>query len=587
LKITQLLTSRKTEMKLSKDHLIAEQHDPTTSTNAIGGIRITASVFHIDIAESFYEVQFPTLGGEVKTLRVARELFRIPTKVADALVKAGADLADPVQAVKSAIEALLLNKPPHSESTRRTGWQDGSSFVYPTETFGRLAGQQLYDGLNQINPTLGVANGLLLAWKDGLREPCKFSDYLVFTASVGPASCLLDIIGQDEGALFHLHGTNPTKNANGEKTKSTSGKTMATRTGVSVVGGCKKNDLFSFDITPRAVEDFCCSHNHLVVALDEEGRSSDVAGTSSAKPAFLPYLIAGGRGKVRSNKATQDPNLKNASWALLALSTGEDPLDGPSAIQRPEGAQVRMIGIPVPPGKKGGIFNRFGAAPNQRSKKCKELARQVEQTIAENYGVAMPEYLRMLVPKRPSLVARVRRIIDNFVKKMRADTDPWERRFAEKFGIVLAGAILMSEFGIGPWTKQRARKAIATLYRKARSAIVSVKDATDAFLKRLRELVKAGKRFPLIKKGESYNEADTWGLTRKMPDGSRAVLIPSLRFDRLVKPSAAAKAVLAELEKRGILIKSADGKPTRQMKIEGSKKRRRYVCLNRKALLAE
>jgi hypothetical protein len=117
--------------------------------------------------------------------------------------------------------------------------------------------------------------------------------------------------------------------------------------------------------------------------------------------------------------------------------------------------------------------------------------------------------------------------------------------------------------------------------------MVSVKDAADALLKRLRKLVKAGKRFPLIKKGESYNEADTWGLTRKMPDGRRAVLIPSSRFDSLVKPSAAAKAVLAELEKRGILIKAADGKPTRQMKIEGSKMRRRYICLNRKALLAE
>jgi hypothetical protein len=192
-----------------------------------------------------------------------------------------------------------------------------------------------------------------------------------------------------------------------------------------------------------------------------------------------------------------------------------------------------------------------------------------------------------MVPKRPSLVARVRRIIDNFVKKMRADTDPWERRFAEKFGIVLAGAILMSEFGIGPWTRQRARRAIATLYKKARSAIVSINDTTDAVLKRLRKLVKAGKRFPLVKKGTSYNEAETWGLIRKMPDGSRAVLIQSSRFDGLVKPSAAAKAVLVELEKRGILIKAADGRPTRQMMIEGSNKRRRYICLNRKALLAE
>jgi hypothetical protein len=78
----------------------------------------------------------------------------------------------------------------------------------------------------------------------------------------------------------------------------------------------------------------------------------------------------------------------------------------------------------------------------------------------------------------------------------------------------------MSEFGIGPWTEQRARRAIATLYKKARSAIVSIKDTTDAVLKRLRKVAKAGKRFPLVAKGTSYNEADTWGLIRKMPDAA-------------------------------------------------------------------
>jgi hypothetical protein len=291
---------------------------------------------------------------------------------------------------------------------------------------------------------------------------------------------------------------------------------------------------------------------------------------------------------MRSKKAMQDRDLQNLTWALFAISNGENPLDGPSARgPRPEGAQTRMICIPVPAGREGGIFNRASGTPREISKKCKQLARQVEQTLAENYGVAMPEYLRKLVPERPKLVALVRDIIDDFVKRMRADTDPWERRFAEKFGIVLAGAILMSQFGIGPWTSQRARNAVATLYRKARSAIVSIKGTSDAVLKRLRKLVTVGKRFPLIKKGESYNEAKTWGLTRRMPDGSRAVLIQSSRFNKLVKPSAAAKAVLVELEKRGILIKASDGKQTRQMMIEGSEKRHRYICLNRKALLAE
>lgn len=572
-------------MTLFKSHQIVAQHEPTTSKNTKGRLRVLGSVLRIDEDESFYNVEYTALGGDTKTMLVPRELFRTPTKVADMLIRAGADLPDPVEAVKA---AFLTKGTRHHELTRRTGWHGPSSFVYPTETFGDRSGALLYDSVKQIDPALGLVNGSLKAWRNGLRESCKSSDYALFTASVPAASSLLDIIGQDEGALFHFHGTDATDRTDGAKTKSSSGKTFITRIGVSTVGQCRKTDLATFAITRRCIEDFCFSHNHLTAALDEEARAMDSGTTGGVKTAYLPYLIPGGRGTMRSKKAMQDRDLQNLTWALLAISNGENPLDGPSAPgPRPEGAQTRMICIPVPAGHEGGIFNRVSGTPLEVSKKCKQLARQVEQTIAENYGVAMPEYLRKMVPKRPSLVARVQRIIDNFVKKMRADTDPFERRFAEKFGIVLAGAILMSEFGIGPWTKQRARRAIAIMYKKARSAIVSIKDTTDAILKRLRKLVTAGKQFPLVKKGTSYNETDTWGLIRKMQDGSRAVLIQSPRFDKLVKPSAAAKAVLVELAKRGILVKSADGKLTLQKLVKGAKKRHRYVCLNRQALLAE
>jgi putative DNA primase/helicase len=117
-----------------------------------------------------------------------------------------------------------------------------------------------------------------------------------------------------------------------------------------------------------------------------------------------------------------------------------------------------------------------------------------------------------MVPKRSGLGARLRRIIDNFIKKVGADTDPWERRFAEKFGIVLAGAILMTEFGIGPWTKKRARRAVSNLYKAARSTTVTAGDATDAVLIRLRKLVNAGKRFPALKKGNTLDSSKAWAL---------------------------------------------------------------------------
>ena len=372
------LTSRTTTMASFKDVKFIAQHETTTSTNTKGSLRILGTVVRIDDNESFYNVEYLALGGNVKTMLVPRELFRIPAKVADMLVRAGADLSDPVEAVKAAFRSKGNH---HYELTRRTGWHGPASFVYPTETFGDRAGALLYDSEKQIDPALGLFTGTAKAWRKGLRASCKFSDYALFAASVPSASGLLDIIGQDEGAIFHFHGTHTTAGTDGAKTKSSSGKTLVTRIGVSAVGQCRKTDLATFAITKRGIEDFCFSHNHLTAALDEEGRATDSGATGGVPTAYLPYLIPGGRGTMRSKKAMQDRDLQNLTWALLAISNGENPLDGPSARgPRPEGAQTRMICIPVPAGHEGGIFNRVSGSPREISKQCKELAREVEQT---------------------------------------------------------------------------------------------------------------------------------------------------------------------------------------------------------------
>jgi Domain of unknown function (DUF927) len=89
--------------------------------------------------------------------------------------------------------------------TAKSGWYEEHSFVYPTKTFGHLADQLVWDG-SDIDPALGQTRGTLADWREGMREPVKYSDFLVFACSVPGASSLLDVIGEDEGAVFHFHG---------------------------------------------------------------------------------------------------------------------------------------------------------------------------------------------------------------------------------------------------------------------------------------------------------------------------------------------------------------------------------------------
>ena len=565
---------------------------PVAGTKPIGGqkLAIVATEFHMERRESFYKVRFRDVDGQKQTMLLGRELFATPRHVVAELLKANADLPDdPRTAIELVKQAVETGSKRSRRFTNRTGWHETSSFVYPGETFGPLAGKLKYENARDIDPALGLSHGSVKAWGEGLENSFRHLDYLVFGASVAFSGPLFDIAGEQEGIDFHFQPENSASDIQGSKTKSSSGKTLTARVGVSTIGRPKKTDLISFAVTQRGLEDYCFCHSNLIGALDEEGRA--LSGTGHhIKPAQLPYQLTSGRGTFRSQKAARDADLQNLTWLLPTISTGEKPLDDPKAqLARMEGAQVRMAPIPVPPGGDGGIFNRLDGSPEEIVSKAHGLARQVEETLAEHYGVVMPEYLRKIVPQRSSLAPRVRRIMDEFVERVGADSDPWERRFAEKFGIVLAGGIFAAEFGLAPWTDKRARIAVRSIYRRSRAALASVSEATDAVIGELRKALTAG-RFPQLEKGQMIKPEDVglaWGVTRKLATNGPTLLITLAQLKGLIRPRAISSSVIDDLAKRGILIRALDGKSTRETMICGlnGSKRRRYVALKLSTLM--
>ena len=272
-----------------------------------------------------------------------------------------------------------------------------------------------------------------------LTRTCAASSFLTFGIAVGFAGPLLDVIREDEGVVFNLHG------------KSTSGKSLSGRGATSIYGRARKSDLVTYDITPRALEELCASRNDLIAVLDEQGRIEGTPVARSEKIRSIAFMMPSGVGQQRSEKATQDASLRNVSWRLFALTSGEKPLEDRGGRQRVEGEQVRHVDIKVPSGKRGGIFERLDGSSSQRKRKAIKLAKQVEATIGEHYGVALRPYLERLVANRAEIQPRVREIVETFIARVGAASDGWEYRFASKFGLVLAGAVLASEWKVAPW----------------------------------------------------------------------------------------------------------------------------------------
>jgi len=199
----------------------------------------------------------------------------------------------------------------------------------------------------------------------------------------------------------------------------------------------------------------------------------------------------------------------------------------------------------------------------------------------------MPKLLRRLVKDRAALGVEIQALIESFVRNVDAAGNTWEKRYAEKFGIVLAAAILLVRYDIAPFTEERATAAVTNLYNVSRSLTVSIPQATDALLDILRNAQK--KRFPSLQKGEILKDdrrKAAWGVRRDLGGKKDVMVVRASRFKKLVQPSAVSEQVLEELAARSLLLKDPDGNKKRQLSIKGlTKKRVRYVCV--KGLVAK
>lgn len=552
-------------------------------------ITIERPVYHIGRGGSFYRTNFKDLDGKSRCVDIPRHFFGQPKEAIKLLLNGHAKLPkaqeDQKKALDDAVDAIINSKT--LRITDRVGWgnQDGdnTSFVFFGKTFGAKHDALTLDDDSTRNSALGRKAGTIEGWRNGLEEPCRHADHLILAIGIAASGPLYGIIGDPEPAIYHFQGARKPV-GDGRVWKSSSGKTLSARCAQSIFGSCSRTDLFGFNMTELALEETCFSCNHLVVVLDEEGAAGAGGSGKLIDPRSLAYRIIGGQGKRRSRSYSVSQGLSNRSWVVPVITTAEDELDAKGLVRK-EGAQARMVAVPFPPSWQGGMFC---AADNPEERN--RLAKLVETTIDTNYGKIIPRYLKHLVSERMELQAEIPEMRDEFVRNVGAADDSWEKRFAEKFGMVLAGCLLLARYGIAPWTEKRAREAVTNLYNASRSMTVSVPEATSALLKKLERQVKDKTLFPRVPKGAELSPGQRRtmrGLVREVGGKKNVAALTFSRFEKLVKPSAASMEVLKALDAQSRLVKDPDGKTlTRQVLVKGlTGKRARYVCI--KGLIAK
>lgn len=502
---------------------------------------------NLDTDEFFVLVEFTDVMGKRRTAVLPRGQIDDPRGARRRLASMGADIPDNWHdALKAALAARGCKV---VRSTAIMGWRDGEAYLLPDGAIGKRR------GVRPIKPAEPdrCAGGKASAWRHGLASACAASSYLTFAVAVGFSGSLLRPLGQDESAVFHFFG------------ESSTGKSLAALAAQSVIEKAGREHMRSHDLTDRALEEEAAACNDSLFVLDEAGRVEGTAGRRLQHMQRLAYKLCGGQGRRRSQRAVSDLALHNVQYLILGISSGEEPLDGNSIRKRNDGEQVRLIGIPVPSRQEGGVFDHEKSG-EQRTL----LARQVEESICAHYGRPIRRFIRKLL-EEDNAVAKGTEYMERFMRKSRSSTSPFAERFARKFAVVYAGAMLAADFNLAPWTKKEAGRAIRKVYRRAWAIVRPPASTADDLLAWLRTHASDDALFPEVAQGEkvSSRAADSlYGIRR---DLSRRPVLGLLR-DQLPKlvPPGQAREVEALLAAGGFILPGKEhGRHVRQLRVKG------------------
>lgn len=531
-------------------------------------VSVSAIVTNVDNNDTRVELTFTKLDGAKGTLRVARSMLAEEKRLKAALLDSGARLPG------GSLADLLNATPQHRKLiTRRTGWRGTSAFILPNGTIGDASVAFDPDALEISSSRVGRRHGTLEAWKKALRPACRRSTYATAFLGLAFAAPLAALLGVEETAVFHTHGP------------SGAGKTLLAKLVASVSGPALERDLASFNVTPAAIDDILSLGNGLLVPFNEMRLADAISAVTPKGLSAFGHIVTSGKGRTRSTYANRDADLAQRKWIAFALTNGESSLESRFGKVRDNGERARFIDVPVPPPRRGGIFDRYDPYEDA-AKGAAKLAAKVEEAISLNYGEPFAVFIEHLLKDIPGARARFLAEQRKFVEHV-APGDSWERRFARKVAWMYAGGIEGVIAGTMPATRDLVRRCCIQLYKRARAEIATDDELAEEALLRLMRISESSKRFPTIEKGQrapANYDKDCWGMQRSMPGSGKCLAIGSERLREWAGSDGAWVLLMDRLRKAGVHVRGKDKAGlTTIVEVLGAG-RRRYVLLRVDAL---
>ena len=91
--------------------------------------------------------------------------------------------------------------------------------------------------------------------------------------------------------------------------------------------------------------------------------------------------------------------------------------------------------------------------------------------------------------------------VNEFVRHVGAENDGWQKRYAQKFGLIYAAMKLGVNLGLLPWSEELPLKVATKCYRKARKGAMSEAEVNRYFAEQFCKTMKGSNRVADVPKG--------------------------------------------------------------------------------------
>lgn len=446
--------------------------------------------------------------------------------------------------------------------TDSTGWIM-KSFVLPHKTHGDP--DLRFRDVDVSPESLTEIAGTLDGWKESVAKRCGGNSRLILALAVAFAAPLLPLLGIESGG-FHLVG------------ETSKGKTTILSVAASVLGW---KDIPNWRTTTNGLESTAAAFNHLCLPLDEIGQAE------AKDMGALAYMLANGQGKSRMKKDLT--NRKGKIWQLLFLSSGEVGLGDymAQAGQTQKGGQeVRSPDIPaIPAGSAYGCFESIHGADS-----AVQFVGGLEAAVKAQHGTAMDAYLSRLVvdAQEPMLIGKWSQQLHLLAAKLSSGyTDTAIGRVAKRFALVQVALGLAHSYGLLPFPAEQIDWAIKTCFdawvkERGGDGSIEIKRAIE----RIEHLLisnELGDRVFTLPDNSGMKSRNLLAYRRLDIDGgTQDLLVPPSVFNKEFCEGVNKAELIRELQAQGILKESdGDGRPDRQIQINGEKKRLYVFLLDR------